>query len=141
MTEIGEKGRLPPGESWQRAMDIVLSRIAQGSQRRYRIRGRRIEQDWWAYDVRRVPRVDKTRGVRKMPMSAALIAEMSRGLPRCAQRSRAGHGGDSKVAWPGGPIAVEVAQFTGGRAYRCTLPAPAIGEHWHVTTTKKRRRG
>jgi hypothetical protein len=108
-TPIGTAGRMPPGESWRRAMELVARRLTQGSKKRYQIYGRRI-------------------------------AELSRSLPRCAQRSRAHHGGDSKVAWPTGALADEVARFLGGSAYRCKLPAPAIGEHWHLTTKKKRRR-
>lgn len=74
------------------------------------------------------------------PMSRARIAELSRELPRCAQRSRAAHGGDSKVAWPNQNLAGEVAKFLGVHAYECKLPAPAIGQHWHMSTSKKKRK-
>jgi hypothetical protein len=138
-TPIGTAGRMPPGESWRRAPGRVARRLTQGSKKRYQIYGRRIEPGWWAYDVR-IVKGPEPAGKAPVPMSRDRIAELSRSLPRCAQRSRAHHGGDSKVAWPTGALADEVARFLGGSAYRCKLPAPAIGEHWHLTTKKKRRR-
>lgn len=138
-TPIGEKGRMPTGESWRRAMETVRERIAQGSKKRYRIVGRRIEPHWWAYDVRVVkdpPPVKKG----EPPMSVARIAEMAREMPRCAQRARSHHGGDSKVAWTSQHLATRVAVFLGHTVYECQLPAPAIGRHWHTSTKKKRRR-
>jgi hypothetical protein len=136
---VGEKGRLPPGESWQRAMDEVNRRLADGSMRRYRVRGRRIEKDWWAYDVAALSK--NSPPVKKGgPPTREQVARLSQQMPRCAQRARARHGGDSKVAWPTQRLAFEVASVTGGQVYRCQLPAPAIGEHWHITTRKKRKR-
>lgn len=138
-TPIGEKGRMPPGESWRRAMDTVAERLAMGSKKRYRVVGRRIEPHWWAYDVRYVkdpPPVKKG----DPPMSVARIAELARDMPRCAQRARSHHGGDSKVAWTSQHLATRVAVFLGHTVYECQLPAPAIGRHWHTSTKKKRRR-
>lgn len=138
-TPIGEKGRLPPGESWRRALDLVAGRLAQGSKKRYRIVGRQIEPHWWAYDVRiikELPPVKKT----EPPMSAARVAELAAGMPRCAQRARSRHGGDSKVAWTSQHLATRVAVFLGHAVYECQLPAPAIGRHWHTSTKKKKRR-
>lgn len=140
-TPIGTKGRLPTGESWQRAMDLVAKRLAEGAKRRYRIRGRRIEQDWWAYDVSHAAKEPPPVKEPQPPMSRARIAEMSVSLPRCAQRARAAHGGGSKVAWPSQAMAWKVAAFLGKHAYQCELPAPAIGQHWHVSTSKRKRKG
>lgn len=142
MTEVGQYGRLPQGESWRRAMQEVARRLAEGSTKRYRVRGRQIEPGWWSYDVARAPRrspVVVAAPVDTRPV-AVRVAELTRGLPRCAQRSIANHGGNSKVAWTDGEAARHVARLTGGKVYRCQLPAPAIGPHWHVTMTKKKRR-
>ena len=141
-TPVGQKGRLPPGESWRRAMAEVAGRFAQGSRKRYRVRGRRIEDNWWAYSVTRAkdlppvaaPPAPDTRPVHER------VADMTRGLPRCVQRAKARHGGDFKVAFTDRRIALRVTALTGGVVYPCQLPAPAIGDHWHITTTKKKRR-
>jgi hypothetical protein len=139
-TPIGEKGRMPPGESWRRAMDTVAERLAMGSKKRYRVVGRRIEPHWWAYDVRHVKEPPPTSVKKSEPrMSGALIATLARDMPRCAQRARSHHGGDFKVAWTSQHLATRVAVFLGHTVYQCQLPAPAIGRHWH-TSTKKRRR-
>lgn len=138
-TPIGEKGRLPPGQSWQRAMNEVSRRLAVGSKKRYRIVGRRIEQDWWAYDVRHDPGPPPVKEP-EPPMSVDRVAELARDMPRCAQRARAYHGGDSKVAWTSQHLATRVAVFLGHTVYQCQLPAPAIGRHWHTSTKKRRRR-
>ena len=141
-TPVGEKGRLPQGESWQRALDTVRQRLAQGSKSRYRIRGRRIEQDWWAYEATRistwVPPV-KTPG-KARSLTKEDVAELALTLSRCAQRARAMHGGETKVAWPTQALAYRAAAAIGGRVYECPLPAPAIGRHWHITTSKKPKR-
>lgn len=140
-TPIGEKGRVPPGESWRRAMADVNGRLAMGSKKRYRVVGRRIEPHWWAYDVRTIPGERKDLKPRRggAPLSVARIAELARDMPRCAQRARSHHGGDSKVAWTSRHMATQVAVFLGHTAYQCQLPAPAIGRHWHTSTKKKRR--
>lgn len=129
---------MPPGESWRRAMELVAERRSQGSKRRYRIVGRRIEPDWWAYDVRHAKELPPPKKA-EPPMSVSRIAELAAGMPRCAQRARANHGGDSKVAWTSQHLATRVAVFLGHTVYRCQLPAPAIGQHWHTSTKKKRR--
>lgn len=132
-------GRSDPGESWKRAMEEVERRLAEGSGRRYRVYGRRIDEGWWAYHVGSVkPPPPPARA--SVPMSRARIAEMSRTLPRCAQRARQRHGGETKVAWPDRKTAEAVARFLGAKAYQCQLPAPAIGEHWHTYTSKKGKR-
>lgn len=139
MTQPGQFGRSAPGESWRRAMEEVAERRAAGAKRRYRVYGRQIEPGWWAYRVSHItgpPPVKKE----PVPLTRDRIAGMAAKLPRCAQRSRANHGGNSKVAWPNAGVAGQVAGFVGGSAYRCQLPAPAIGEHWHVTSKKKRKR-
>lgn len=64
-------------------------------------------------------------------------------LPRCAQRAARTHGGDSKVAFPYAGAAKEYARLRTAagkptRAYLCDLPSPAIGEHWHLSTGKRR---
>lgn len=140
-TPIGEKGRMPPGESWRRAMATVNARLAQGSKKRYRIVGRRIEPHWWAYDVRTVPgeRKDLKPKEAEEPLSVALVARITRDLPKCAQRARSRRGGDFKVAWTDHVQAVKVAVFLGQVVYECQLPAPAIGRHWHLSTKKKKR--
>lgn len=135
-TPIGQHGRLPPGESWCRAMQEVARRRAGGATRRYRVRGYRIEEGWYAYRVVKVARPQPAPPVPE-PMTRERIAELSAQLPRCAQRSRANHGGNSKVAWPSYALADEVAAFLGFYAYECPLAAPAIGEHWHTSTSKK----
>ena len=133
---------MPPGESWRRAMATVNDRLAQGSKKRYRVYGRRVEQDWWAYEVRHVPGLPPVKAAKKgeAPMSTARVAELAAGMPRCAQRARANHGGDSKVAWTSQHLATRVAVFLGHTVYQCQPPAPAIGRHWHTSTKKKRRR-
>lgn len=139
MIQPGQFGRSAPGESWRRAMEEVAERRAQGSRKRYQVYGRRIDVNWWAYEVRQV---GSPAPVKKdpVPMSRDRIAELSRDLPRCAQRARSFHGGNSKVAWPNARVAGQVAEFLGGSAYQCQLPAPAIGKHWHVTSKKRKRR-
>lgn len=134
-TPVGVNGRLPPGESWRRALGEVADKFAGGAKRRYRIRGRQIEPGWWAYEVSkeaRPPYVPKF-------LRAVTVSELAEGLPRCAQRAAERHGGGTKVAWPTRAMAQRAVELTGkGRAYLCKLPAPAIGEHWHHTTTGKK---
>jgi hypothetical protein len=137
-TPIGQNGRMPPGESWRRAMELVAERRAAGARRRYRVYGRRVEQGWWAYEVGHVKEAPPAK-VPEPPMSRALVATLARDMPRCAQRARSHHGGDFKVAWTSQHLATRVAVFLGHTVYQCQLPAPAIGRHWH-TSTKKRRR-
>lgn len=154
MTAIGEKGRLAPGESWRRAMGQVHQLHRDGSKRRYRVRGWQVEPGWWAYQVSKHPSGRFLRYVatldemvhrrspgpsKPQPMTRGRIAELSARLPRCAQRARSLHGGDSKVAWPSKGMAWEVASALGHHAYPCDLPAPAIGEHWHTSRSKRRR--
>jgi hypothetical protein len=142
VTEIGQNGRLPPGEGWARAMAKVADLHARGSKRRYRVRGRLVEPGWWRYEaVKGPPRARGGSDARPdlPPLTRQVIAQMAVGLPRCAQRARSTHGGDSKVAWPSKGLAWRVANALGHTAYQCTLPAPAIGEHWHTTSSRKRR--
>lgn len=139
-TPVGQRGRLPQGESWQRAMDEGNRRLADGSTRRYLVRGRRIERDWWAYELVALPRkprpvAPKSTGV----LTKENVAELAARMPRCAQRAKASHGGETKVAWRTGALAYRVAATTGGMVYECELPAPAIGRHWHIATSKKRK--
>lgn len=56
-------------------------------------------------------------------------------LPRCAERSR--RSGNSKIAIPDARTAMAMAIYLGQRAYRCELPAPAIGPHWHMSTRSR----
>lgn len=136
-TPVGVNGRLPPGESWRRALGEVAKKFADGAKRRYRIRGRQIEPGWWAYEVSKEP---KPRYVPKF-IRATTLTELAEGLPRCAQRATERHGGGTKVAWPNRAYAERAVELAGkGRAYPCDLPAPAIGKHWHHTTTAKRRK-
>lgn len=125
-------------------MDEVNRRIAGGSRKRYRVRGRQIETDWWAYSLDRSPKpapVVARKEVRRDTRPVAVrVAELARGLPRCAQRALSNHGGNSKVAWIDEQVARHVAELTRGKVYRCKLPAPAIGTHWHITTTGKKER-
>jgi len=126
-------------------MDLVAYRLAQGSKKRYWVRARQIEPGWWAYYVSHSPRRAPVRLARPdtpaRPLTVAQkVAELSRGLPRCAQRATFHHGGNSKVAFTDQEVARRVAGLTGGRIYRCQLPAPAIGDHWHITMSKKKRR-
>lgn len=139
MTGPGQLGRSAPGEAWRRAMQEVADRVARGAKSRYRVYGRRVEAGWWTYDVRQAkgPTLPSRRPA---PMTSVRIARLSLALPRCAQRSRANHGGNSKVAWPSQILADEVAEFLGVGAYECPLAAPAIGKHWHLTTSGKGRR-
>lgn len=136
MIEPGQFGRSAPGESWRRAMEEVAERYAMGGKGRYRVYARQIEPGWWAYEVGKAKAPPPSR----VPMSKARLDELGRTLPRCAQRSRGIHGGNSKLAMTDERTAQEVAAFLGAHAYRCLLPAPAIGEHWHVSTSKKRRK-
>lgn len=138
-----EPRRSAPGESWRRAMELVAERRAAGSKKRYQVYGYQVAPGWWAYSIRRagsrrVPPPKADRPVR--PMDAETLERLGRDLPRCAQRARASHGGGSKLALPSAGLAWRVAEYLGGKSYRCTLPAPAIGEHWHVTTERRRKR-
>lgn len=139
MTAVGENGRMPPGESWRRALAEANALHAQGSKRRYRIRSRLVEPGWWAYEAvphGRIPTPEQ------VPLTRDDVAVLSRLYPRCAQRARECHGGGSKVAWTDQNLARRVAEALGQGMYLCKLPAPAIGEHWHTKTGKsKRRRG
>lgn len=120
-------------------MALVAERHAQGSKKRYEVYGYQIEPGWWAYSFRRARKPPHVR-TEAQPMSQELIEELSAQLPRCAQRARASHGGGSKLAITDERLAERMAGFLGVRFYRCQLPAPAIGEHWHMSTSKKRRR-
>lgn len=148
MTAVGENGRLPPGESWRKAMDQVERARRDGSKRRYRVRGWQVEPGWWAYQVSKVPSERFLRYVaglgaarpEKPPLTGAQVAVLAMEMPRCAQRAKASHGGETKVAWPSAAMAQRVADALRQDAYRCDLPAPAIGEHWHTATARKRRR-
>jgi hypothetical protein len=103
--------------------------------------GRRIDEGWWAYEVKRAAtELDPEPRPAPEPMSRHRLARLTADLPRCAQRARSLHGGDFKVAWPTRKQAEEVAVFTRGHAYRCQLVAPAIGEHWHVSSSRKKGR-
>lgn len=141
MTEPGTLGRSAPGESWKRAMALVAARHAAGSKRRYRVAARLIEPGWWVYEVSKIAR-DDHRPVKAAPVELTRheLAELATTLPRCAQRAHIDRGGNSKVAWPSADLAGQMARALGVRAYPCRLPAPAIGKHWHVTTTKKKAR-
>jgi hypothetical protein len=141
MTAIGEYGRKPPGESWRLAMARAEQLRAEGSKRRYRIRGRRIAPGWWTYEAVKVSRAVAAPAPRRMPpqpMTKQRIAALAATLPRCAQRGRVEHGGGTKVAWPR-RLAWPVANTLGQYAYPCELPAPALGEHWHTSKSRKRR--
>lgn len=137
MIRVGTFGRSAPGESWERAMAEVRRRITGGSRKRYRVRGRRVERDWWVYEVVPV----KEPPPEPVVLTREEIVRMSQELPRCAQRSREYHGGTSKAAWPTQDLAYQAAKQFGGSAYKCPLPAPAIGKHWHVTNKRKKRWG
>lgn len=139
MTEPGALGRSAPGESWRRAMALVAERHAQGSKKRYEVYGYQIEPGWWAYSFRRARKPPHV-ATEPRPMSHALIAELSAKLPRCAQRASAQRGGGSKLAITDERLAERMAGFLGVRFYRCSLLAPAIGEHWHMSTSKKKRK-
>lgn len=63
-----------------------------------------------------------------------------RSYPRCANTSKHGN---SKRAIPHLDLAEAFVQFLrtlkpATHLYRCELPAPAIGEHYHISTRKKR---
>ena len=119
-------------------MALVAERHAAGSKKRYQVYGYQIEPGWWAYSVRRARKPPHVLN-EPVRMSRTVIAELSEKLPRCAQRARASHGGGTKLALPDERTAQAMAAFLGVRFYRCQLPAPAIGEHWHVSTSKKRK--
>lgn len=123
-----------PGESWRRAMDLVAERHAAGSKKRYRVFGYKIDDSWWAYSFRQVSRPPhvKTEPIR---IDAQKLTELLTTLPRCAQRARRAHGGGSKLAIPDERLARALAEYLSARPYRCTLPAPAIGEHWHLSSS------
>lgn len=140
MTEPGALGRSVPGESWKRAMQVVAERHAAGSKRRYRVASRMIEPGWWVYEVSKVSRPYVPPPVAgPEPLTQRELDELAMTLPRCAQRAAADRGGNSKVAWPSAELAGQMARMLGQRAYLCSLPAPAIGKHWHVSTGKKRK--
>lgn len=124
-------GRSAPGESWRRAMAIVAERRAAGSKRRYQVYGYQVDEGWWAYSLRRAPKPPPVLKERA-PMSTHRIEHLGRTLPRCAQRASARRGGGSKLALPSEWMAMEMARFLGVGFYRCRLPAPAIGTHWHL---------
>lgn len=132
-------------ESWRRAMGIVEERRKEGSKKRYRVYGYRIDTGWWAYSVRKIresPPPPARKGTGPVPpMTREVIDRLSRELPRCAARASAQHGGNSKLAFPNAGLARRAAEFTGSHHYKCPLPAPAIGEHWHISTKGKRRPG
>jgi hypothetical protein len=137
-TPIGSNGRMPPGESWRRAMEEAGRRIAEGSTRRYRVQARRVEPGWWAYELKKVSR--NLQVPASMPQTLEQLRELHQTLPRCAQRATTRHGGGFKVAYLSEALARRAAELTRGRPYQCKLPAPAIGEHWHHTTSKRRKR-
>ncbi len=142
MTEVGEKGRTPPGESWRRARDEVIKLHRRGARHRYRIKSRLIEPGWWTYDFVKAGRIDEDANpahTAPVPMTQERLDELSSHLPRCAQRARSERGGRTKVAWPREKLAHQAAEFLGQDLYLCTLPAPAIGEHWHTMTRKTKR--
>jgi hypothetical protein len=120
-------------------MALVAERHAQGSKKRYEVYGYQIEPGWWAYSFRRA-RKPPHRSEPEVRMTRALIDELTTRLPRCAQRARKSHGGGSKLAITDERLAERMAGFLGVRFYRCQLPAPAIGEHWHMSTSRKKRK-
>jgi len=126
-------------------MAEVAELHANGAKRRYRVTGRQVEPGWWAYSAKKIGTElvglpARLRGAAGQMLTRAHIAELAPQLPRCVQRARERHGGGTKVAWPSRALAERVAETVGGSAYRCQLSAPAIGEHWHVTSRKGRRR-
>jgi len=145
VTAIGENGRMPPGESWRRAMDKVVELHARGAKRRYRVRGRLVEPGWWAYEAVKISEKPLTlaqemQAASAKPLTREQVAGLAAQLPRCAQRAKALHGGDSKAAWPSQGLAHRAAEALGQSVYECKLPAPALGRHWHLTTRKKKKR-
>lgn len=125
-------------ESWRRAMAIVADRHAEGSLKRYRVHGYSLGDGRWAYAVdkaRRQPHVAKPEPI---VMTDELFAHLSETLPRCAQRARLFHGGNSKVAISERRVAEAMAKHIGQRVFRCDLPAPAIGPHFHLSSGRKR---
>lgn len=137
MTEPGSLGRSAPGESWRRAMALVAERHAAGSKKRYQVYGYQIEPGWWAYSFRRARQAPHVATETKL--TAERFAELSARLPRCAQRANAQRGGGSKLALTDQRMAERVGAFLKKRIYKCRLPSPAIGEHWHIATGKRRK--
>jgi hypothetical protein len=103
-----------------------------------------VEPGWWAYTEKKIsvglPKYDPRERRGMIPLSRERVRGLAAQLPRCAQRAREVHGGDSKVAWPTQGLAWRVADALKATVYKCPLPAPAIGDHWHVTTRKKHKR-
>ncbi len=126
-------------ENWRRAMRIVEQEQAEDpTPHRYRVRGYTLGEGVWAYAVTRLGPVRPVRSPEPIVMTDGLFAHLSETLPRCAQRARFFHGGNSKVAISERRVAEAMAKHVGQRVFRCDLPAPAIGPHYHLSSGRKR---
>lgn len=131
---------------------VAYARVqAATTQRRHLAHAYRIGTAWhyavvpavrasqWAQPPRRESPRTALRWDEVTPESFALMMDA---FPRCAQRANAHHGGGFKRAIPTRALANTFAKYltrTAGQpthAYRCDLPAPAIGPHCHLATGK-----
>lgn len=129
-------------ESWARAMLIAYDRCQKSRQngggRRWRVYGYPLGNGRWAYAVGRPRKPPHVAAPEPIVMTDELFAHLSETLPRCAQRARFFHGGNSKVAISERRIAEAMAKHVGQRVFRCDLPAPAIGPHFHLSSGLRR---
>jgi len=130
---------------WSKTLSYAIG-LARSSKRRQSVYGYRLPGGGWGWNVQssyhyvpnrnpasslEIPRVE----------SRKQFDEIMRGFPRCAATS---HVGGSKVALIcGEALAGRLAVFltkNGKRShfYRCKLPAPAIGPHYHLASGRRR---
>lgn len=126
-------------ESWARAMLLAYDAY-QKTGKRHRVHGYFVEGVGWAYTIDRARRPPHVKKPEPIVMTEDLFRSLSETLPRCAQRARSFHGGRSKMAITDRQVAAAMAQFSRQNFYECDLPAPAIGPHWHLVTSKNKKR-
>lgn len=77
-------------------------------------------------------------------MTKERFKELMDGFPHCAQRGAQRHGGKSKRAIPDEPLAIVMAMAATRdqkryiRAYKCDIPSPVLGKHWHLSSQRRR---
>jgi hypothetical protein len=133
------------GNEWEETLRYAIG-LARATKRRHSVYAYRLPSGRWGWDVRANGAAAGTQHPRSTPPEVEKVESrqdfdriMGR-FPRCAARS---HIGRSKVALVcGEKLARRLASFLtkDGRPshhYRCPLPAPAIGVHYHLATGKR----
>lgn len=125
--------------SWKRAVNAVTEKYESGERNKYSIKGKKYDVGW----VYQIHRTGKKISIKPKSVKVSLTREqlfmLMERLPKCVARANSSRGGDFKVALPSRDFAHAVSMFIGTDYYKCTIPFPAFGEHWHMKTKKGKK--